>query len=109
LAAAMEITGLHRRIALYILSKVGIKPGRLVIGTIFVSFVLALFMPSATARAGTLVPILLGIVAALGLSRESRLSAWLMITAVQSTYCWEIWIKTAAATNMVSLGLIAVE
>jgi len=109
LAAAMEITGLHRRIALYILSKVGIKPGRLVIGTIFVSFVLALFMPSATARAGTLVPILLGIVAAFGLSRESRLSALLMITAVQSISIWNIGIKTAAAQNMVALGFIEAE
>lgn len=48
LAAAMEITGLHRRIALYILAKVGTKPSRLVMGTILVSFVLALFVPSAT-------------------------------------------------------------
>lgn len=109
LAAAMELTGLHRRIALYILSKVGTKPGRLVIGTIFVSFVLALFVPSATARAGTLVPILLGIVAAFGLAKESRLAALLMITAVQSISIWNIGIKTAAAQNMVALGFIEAE
>ncbi|MBN6206419.1 DASS family sodium-coupled anion symporter [Ralstonia pickettii] len=109
LAAAMEITGLHRRIALYILSKVGIKPGRLVMGTILVSFVLALFVPSATARAGTLVPILLGIVAAFGLAKESKLAALLMITAVQSISIWNIGIKTAAAQNMVALGFIKSE
>lgn len=109
LAAAMELTGLHRRIALYILSKVGIKPGRLVMGTILVSFVLALFVPSATARAGTLVPILLGIVAAFGLAKESRLAALLMITAVQSISIWNIGIKTAAAQNMVALGFIQAE
>lgn len=109
LAAAMEITGLHRRIALYILSKVGIKPGRLVMGTIFVSFVLALFVPSATARAGTLVPILLGIVAAFGLAKESKLASLLMITAVQSISIWNIGIKTAAAQNMVALGFIKSE
>ncbi len=109
LAAAMEITGLHRRIALNILSKVGIKPGRLVMGTILVSFVLALFVPSATARAGTLVPILLGIVAAFGLAKESKLAALLMITAVQSISIWNIGIKTAAAQNMVALGFIRAE
>lgn len=109
LAAAMEITGLHRRIALYILSKVGTQPGRLVMGTILVSFVLALFVPSATARAGTLVPILLGIVAAFGLAKESRLAALLMITAVQSISIWNIGIKTAAAQNMVALGFIKAE
>ncbi|QQK80578.1 DASS family sodium-coupled anion symporter [Salicibibacter cibi] len=106
LAAAMEITGLHRRVALLIMSKVGSKPGNLVIGTIIVSFVLALFVPSATARAGTIVPILLGIVAAFGLAKTSKLGALLMITAVQSISIWNIGIKTAAAQNMVALGFM---
>lgn len=106
LATAMELTGLHRRIALYIMSKVGTKPGALVLGTIIVSFVLALFVPSATARAGTLVPILLGIIAAFGLAKESKLAALLMITAVQSISIWNIGIKTAAAQNMVALGFM---
>nr|WP_226376867.1 SLC13 family permease [Oceanobacillus halotolerans] len=39
LAAAMEITGLHKRIALMIMSKVGTKPNSLVIGTILVTFI----------------------------------------------------------------------
>ena len=106
LAQAMEMTGLHKRIALFIMSKVGTKTRNLVLGTIIVSFVLALFVPSATARAGTLVPILLGIVAAFGLKKESRLSALLMITAVQSISIWNVGIKTAAAQNMVALGFI---
>lgn len=106
IAAAMEITGLHKRIALYIMSKVGTKTSSLVIGTIIVSFVLALFVPSATARAGALIPILLGIVAALNLMKESKLAALLMITAVQSISIWNIGIKTAAAQNMVALGFI---
>lgn len=109
LAAAMEFTGLHKRIALFIMSKVGTKVGALVLGTILVSFVLALFVPSATARAGTLVPILLGMVAAFGLGRESKLAALLMITAVQSISIWNIGIKTAAAQNMVALGFMESE
>src|SRR5699024_203378 len=106
LAQAMEMTGLHKRIALFIMSKVGTKTRNLVLGTILVSFVLALFVPSATARAGTLVPPLLGIVAAFGLKKESRPSALLMITAVQSISIWNVGIKTAAAQNMVDLGFI---
>ncbi len=109
LAQAMEITGLHKRIALFVMSKVGTKTNNLVIGVIIVSFILALFVPSATARAGTLVPILLGIVAAFGLKKESRLSALLMITAVQSISIWNVGIKTAAAQNMVALGFIETE
>lgn len=109
LAAAMESTGLHKRIALFIMSKVGTQPSRLVIGTILVTFILALFVPSATARAGTVVPILLGIVAAFKLSKESKLAALLMITAVQSISIWNIGIKTAAAQNMVALGFMQSE
>lgn len=109
LAAAMESTGLHKRIALVIMSKVGTKPSRLVIGTILVTFILALFVPSATARAGTVVPILLGIVAAFKLTKESKLAALLMITAVQSISIWNIGIKTAAAQNMVALGFMQSE
>src|SRR5699024_5462776 len=101
-----EMTGLHKRIALFIMVKVGTKTRNLVLGTIIVSFVLALFVPSATARAGTLVPILLGNVAACGLKKESRLSALLMITAVQSISIWNVGIKTAEAQNMVALGFI---
>ncbi|MEH7345770.1 DASS family sodium-coupled anion symporter [Bacillus sp. JJ1532] len=106
IAAAMEITGLHKRTALFIMSKVGTKTTSLVIGTILVSIVLALFVPSATARAGTTVPILMGIIAAFGLQKNSRFAALLMITAVQAISIWNIGIKTAAAQNMVALGFM---
>lgn len=106
IAAAMEITGLHKRIALFIMSKVGTKTTSLVIGIILVSIVLALFVPSATARAGTTVPILMGIIAAFGLQKNSRFAALLMITAVQAISIWNIGIKTSAAQNMVALGFI---
>lgn len=106
IAAAMEITGLHKRLALFIMSKVGTKTSNLVFGTIVVSIALALFVPSATARAGTIIPILLGIVAAFKLPKTSRLSALLIITAVQSISIWNIGIKTAAAQNMVALGFM---
>ncbi len=106
IAIAMEITGLHKRIALYIMSKVGTKTSSLVMGTILVSTVLAFFVPSSTARAGALIPILLGIVAALNLKKDSRLSAVLMITAIISISIWNVGIKTAAAQNMVALGFM---
>ncbi|KAB2332277.1 DASS family sodium-coupled anion symporter [Cytobacillus depressus] len=106
IAAAMEITGLHKRVALFIMSKVGTKTNSLIIGTILVSIVLALFVPSATARAGTTVPILMGMIAAFGLQKNSRFAALLMITAVQAISIWNIGIKTSAAQNMVALGFM---
>ena len=62
LAAAMTVTGLDRRIALFILSRVGTRTNRIVIGAILVSFVLAFLVPSATARAAAVIPIMLGII-----------------------------------------------
>lgn len=106
LAAAMQITNLHKRLALWVLSMVGTKTKALVFGAILVSIVLAFFVPSATARAGAVVPILLGIVAAFGLAKDSRLAALLVITATQAVSIWNVGIKTAAAQNLVALGFI---
>lgn len=109
LAAAMQSTSLDKRLALWILSRVGTKTRNIVIGTIVVSIVLAFFVPSATARAGAVIPMLLGMVAAFGLPKDSRLSALLVITAVQAVSIWNVGIKTAAAQNMVALGFIEKE
>lgn len=103
LAAAMQATNFHKRLALLILSRVGVKTNNIVIGAILVSIALAFFVPSATARAGSVVPILLGMVAAFGLAANSRLSALLVITAVQAVSIWNVGIKTAAAQNMVAV------
>ena len=106
LAAAMTITGLDRRIALVILSRVGTQTNRIVIGAIVVSTVLALLVPSATARAATVVPIMMGVILAFGVEKKSRFAGLLMITAVQAVSIWNVGIKTAAAQNMVAVGFI---
>ena len=106
LAAAMMHTGLDKRIALFILSKVGAKTNRILAGMIFVGFVLAFFVPSTTARVGCIVPIVLGIIAAFNMKAGSRFAALLMIATVQAASIWNIGIKTAAAQNMVALGFI---
>lgn len=92
LAAAMQETQLHKRLALLVLSIVGNKTRNIVIGAILVSILLA-FVPSATARAGAVVPILLGMIAAFKVSKESKLASLLIITAVQAVSIWNIGIK----------------
>ncbi len=104
--AAMMQTGLDKRIALCILSKVGARANRILAGMIFVGFILAFFVPSTTARVGCIVPIILGIIEAFGMKRQSRFAALLMIATIQSASIWNIGIKTAAAQNMVALGFI---
>lgn len=106
LAAAMTVTGLDKRIALSILSRVGTKTNHVVIGTILVGFVIALMVPSTTARVACLVPITLGIIAAFGVDKRSVFASMLMITTVQTASIWNVGIKTAAAQNMVATGFI---
>ena len=106
LAAAMTATGLDKRIALSILSRVGTETRHVVIGTILVGFVIALMVPSTTARVACLVPITLGIIAAFGVNKRGAFASMLMITTVQTASIWNVGIKTAAAQNMVAIGFI---
>lgn len=106
LAAAMQVTNLHRRLALWVLRAVGDSTNAVLVGAILVATILAFFVPSATARAGAVIPILLGMVAAFGLPKESRLGALMVITAVHAVSIWNIGIKTAAAQNLVGIGFI---
>lgn len=106
LAAAMQATNLHRRLALWVLRLVGESTNAVLIGAILVATILAFFVPSATARAGAVIPILLGMVAAFGLPKASRLGALMVITAVHAVSIWNVGIKTAAAQNLVAVGFI---
>ena len=106
LAAAMTATGLDKRIALTILSRVGTEIRHVVVGSILVGFVMAFLVPSTTARVSCLVPIMLGIIAAFGVNKKGAFAGMLMITTVQTASIWNVGIKTAAAQNMVAVGFI---
>ncbi|MBC5782434.1 DASS family sodium-coupled anion symporter [Ramlibacter sp. USB13] len=106
IAAAMTATGLDRRIALRVLSRMEARTSRIVIGAMVVGFLLAFIVPSATARAACLMPIMIGFIHAFGVERRSRFAALLVITAAQTVSVWNIGIKTAAAQNMVAIGFL---
>ena len=106
LAVALKHTGLDKRVALLVMSRVGISPERLTVGAMLVGFVLALFIPSATARVGAVIPIMVGITAALGLPVGSSLGAALMIVTAQACSIFNMAIKTGAAQNLISLNFM---
>lgn len=106
LSAAMTKTGLDKRIALLVLSKVGSKTNRILAGVIFCGFALAFFIPSTTARVSCLVPIVMGIIIAFEVPLKSRFAAILMIAVAQADSLWNVGIKTAAAQNMVAVSFI---
>jgi anion transporter len=106
IAAAMTATGLDRRIALLVLARMEARTSRIVIGAMVVGLLLAFIVPSATARAACLMPIMIGFIQAFGAERRSRFAALLVITAAQTVSVWNIGIKTAAAQNMVAVGFL---
>lgn len=106
LAAAMSVTGLDRRIALFALARVGAGGRRLLAGTILVSFLISFVVPSGTARAACVAPIMLGCIAALKLDRRGPLAAAILLTIAQATNIWSSGILTSAAQNLISRGFI---
>lgn len=107
ISVAMTKTGLDRRIALAVLSRVGTKTNNIYIGIIFTGFILAFFVPSSTARLACLVPIIIGIIENLGIDRHSTFAALMMVGAAQADTLWNIMIQTAAAQNLVAVGFIS--
>jgi anion transporter len=106
IAAAMMKTGLDKRIALVVLSKIGARTNRVLAGVIFVGFLLSFFVPSTTARVSCLVPIVMGIIVAFGVERKSKFAGVMMIATAQADSIWNVGIKTAAAQNMIAVGFI---
>lgn len=106
IAAAMTATGLDRRIALLVLSKVDARTNHIVIGAMAVGFLLSFIVPSTTARVACLVPIMMGFILAFKVDKRSRFAGLLVISAAQTASVWNIGIKTAAAQNLVAIGFI---
>lgn len=106
LAAAMQKTGLDKRLALNILSIVGSKTKNVLAGVILVGFVLSFFVPSTTARVACIVPIVMGIINAFGVAKRTRFAAILMIACAQADSIWNVGVKTAAAQNMIAVSFI---
>jgi len=108
IAAAMTATGLDRRIALVVLSKVDARArtNHIVVGAMIVGFLLSFVVPSTTARVACLMPIMMGFILAFKVDKRSRFAGLLVITAAQTASVWNIGIKTAAAQNMVAIGFL---
>jgi solute carrier family 13 (sodium-dependent dicarboxylate transporter), member 2/3/5 len=100
IAVAMAVTGLDRRLAFIVISLIGTSRSRLLIGTIVVMAILAFFIPTASARVACLVPIILGMITALGMEKKSRVAGMLMMSIVYLSLIWAMGIATGAAQNV---------
>jgi len=106
IAAAMTATGLDRRIALMVLSKVDAKTSHIVMGAMGVGLLLSFIVPSTTRAGGVPGAHHDGFYVAFKIEKRSRFAGLLVITAAQTASVWNVGLKTAAAQNMVAIGFI---
>lgn len=104
----MQITNLHKRIALWVLSLVRTKTKSLVFGAILVAIVLAFVVPSATARAGAVVPILLGVVAAFGLAKYGSIHNKGFLKIRYSTNDFWLHFNSYSCRNLLAMDWIII-
>jgi anion transporter len=93
---AASRTGLTKRIGVLVLHQVGASYGRLLLGLITLMFGFSFLISSANAQIATLAPLVVGIIAALGLAPHSNVAKGLFVTL---TYTSTIFSKMFISSN----------
>lgn len=107
LTSAMNQTNLGKRFALNMVTKYGRTPTRLLGVLVVVNFALAFFVPSTTARASLLVPIVLILLEIYqALPGESKFGKLLMLQGVQNNHFATSMIMTATSGQVIAIGFI---
>jgi solute carrier family 13 (sodium-dependent dicarboxylate transporter), member 2/3/5 len=106
LAAAIEITGLDKRIAFGILKVLGPKTHRVFVGIILIMLVLAFLVPSIIARAAVVTPIAVSMITAFGIDRKSIFARNLLICVGLAASISGIGVLSAGIPNVIAVSFI---
>jgi solute carrier family 13 (sodium-dependent dicarboxylate transporter), member 2/3/5 len=106
LSAIIVETGLEKRMALAILKIFGIKTKNVILGMILAMYAFTFFIPSATARAATLIPIALGLIETFKVSRKSGFAKALTMAVGISATLSGIGLLTGVAQNPVTVFFV---
>ncbi|MDU2066159.1 MAG: DASS family sodium-coupled anion symporter [Sporomusaceae bacterium] len=107
MAACILHTGLEKRIALTIIKMVGTKTNSIFAGMILVTLILTFLIPSITARAATLTPIAMGLIAAFKLDKKSQFARQLLVCIAIGTSISGIGVLSGGAPNAVASGFLS--
>ncbi len=108
--AIMQLLKLDRRIALAVLDKIkASNVGRAIWGMFFVNIILAFLIPAANARAATLLPVVKGITALVGETKEAfeARKAIIIQSLVYGTMICGVFIMTAHLPNLIMVDIMA--
>ena len=106
LAAAVDISGLGRRIGFFLFTRIGATPHRVRLGGILLIFIFSTIIPSPAACAGLGLVILASLVDVFGISRKSNLSKGLFLTVGLGPMLSSLMIMTAGGAPMQTTAYI---
>ncbi|MBR0724235.1 SLC13 family permease [Bradyrhizobium manausense] len=107
MAAAITSTSLEKRVAYLILKLVGTKTPAIMAGIIVTAFALTFIIPSVIARAATLVPIVIGLIEAFGVKRDSHIGKAMLLLAGILPSVTGVGVLTGAAPNPVIVNFLS--
>ncbi|MCW6666843.1 anion permease [Aerococcaceae bacterium NML190938] len=107
LTSAMSETNLGKRLALTLVTKFGKTKVRTLAVLVLVNFVLAFFVPSTTARASLIVPIVLVLLEVYqAIPGESKFGKLMMLQGVQNNAFATSMVMTATSAQVIAVGFI---
>jgi sodium-dependent dicarboxylate transporter 2/3/5 len=107
MTAAIEITGLEKRIAFGILKLLGPKTNRVFAGIVLVMLVLAFLIPSIIARSAVVAPLAISLITAFGVNRKSVFARNLLICVGLSSSISGIGVLSAGIPNPIAVSFIS--
>jgi anion transporter len=107
LSAAMEVSGLARRIALMIATALGGDPNRVIFSVALANLAIAPLSPSTSAKAFLMLPICTGLIEAFNVEKgRSRFGAGLMMMSMAANNICSTAFLTSTVPNPISAGYI---
>ncbi|MBI3091497.1 MAG: anion permease [Candidatus Tectomicrobia bacterium] len=104
LGAAVQKSGLGRRVALLLLRVAGTSYAQALFGLMLAAFLLAFLIPSSSARAALMVPLAIGVAEAFQVAPLSAAGAGLVLGVTAACHFPAFGILTATVPNLVLLG-----
>lgn len=107
LAAAMDVTGLAKRVALKAILLFGEKPRYILLSIALVNLLIAPLSPSTTTKAFIMLPICIGFIQALNVKKGSVCAAVIMLMCVTANNISSTAFLTATVPNPISASYMA--
>lgn len=106
MAKGVEETSLGKRVAFFLLSRLGNRKGGILAGVILVPQVLSFFIPAAAVRTTMFLPIAVSILSLLNISKEHPMARQLMMGVAIGCGISGVGVLPAAIGNLITVDII---